>query len=145
MEILLFLLEIILSLAFEGAAEISGHKIKKARQKKYDAKVACARISGTPDPEALEPFSWVGSVIYYAGLGMIFGVTSLFLFPNSFIKSANGRLVYLFLTPVIAGMAMSLIGRVRDKNGEEPIRLDNFFYGFLFALSMALLRYYMAV
>ena len=153
MEILYFLLdllveivpELVVSLFVEGAVEVGGHKLKKARKKKYAAKVALARAAGDPDPEEPEPFGWVKSVILYASLGLVFGTVSLVFFPNSFIKAANVRLAYLFLAPVIAGMAMSLAGRIRDKNGEEPIRLDNFFYGFLFAFAMAFLRYYVAV
>jgi hypothetical protein len=153
LEILFFLLEILgeilleflLSLFFEGAVEVSGHKVQKSRKKRFDARVQRALISGEPEPEPPEPFSWVISVLLYFILGLAFGIISLLLFPDPFIKSADIRLIYLFAAPIAAGMVMSLVGRVRDKNGEEPIRLDNFFYGFLFALAMNLVRYYFAV
>ena len=152
MEILLFILEIVLDIGFEflvsfflgGVAEVGGHKVKKIRKKRFAAKVARARAAGEPEPEEPEPFGWFSAVLFYAVLGFLFGAASLLMFPESYIKTANGRLVYLFLAPLTVGMAMSLIGRVRNKNGEEPIRLDNFFYGFLFAFVMTLLRHYVA-
>ena len=155
-----FLLELLLSLFFEGAVELSGHKLKKSRKKRHAARVARARDSGkqeleseepeseeleTQEPGLPEPFSWVISVFVYFVLGLVSGFISLLAFPDSFIKSGSARLISLFAAPIAAGMVMSLVGRVRDKNGEEPIRLDNFFYGFLFALAMTLMRYYLAV
>ncbi|PKL44208.1 MAG: hypothetical protein CVV41_06120 [Candidatus Riflebacteria bacterium HGW-Riflebacteria-1] len=164
-----FLLELLLSLFFEGAVELSGHKLKKSRKKRHAARGARAQDSGkqeleseepeseeleseepeseeleTQEPELPEPFSWVISVFVYFVLGLVSGFISLLAFPDSFIKSGSARLISLFAAPIAAGMVMSLVGRVRDKNGEEPIRLDNFFYGFLFALAMTLMRYYLA-
>lgn len=139
------LLELFLNLFVEGAVEVGGHKLKKSRKKKYAARVTRARDAGELEPEPPEPFSWVISVFFYFVLGLTFGTISLLFFPNSFVKAANARLVSLFAVPIAAGMVMSLVGRARDKNGEEPIRLDNFFYGFLFALAMNLMRYYLAV
>jgi hypothetical protein len=39
---------------------------------------------------------------------------------------------------------MALIGIWRDRRGQEPIRLDRFAYGYLFALSLALVRFFLA-
>ncbi|OGK08222.1 MAG: hypothetical protein A2W80_14280 [Candidatus Riflebacteria bacterium GWC2_50_8] len=139
------LLEFGISSFFGGLAEVSEHNVKKLRKKKFDARVARARAAGEPEPEPPKPFSWAGAMAGYAILGILFGVLSLLLFPHSFIKTASGRLFYLFFAPTVAGMGMSLVGRVREKKGEEPIRLDNFYYGFLFTFAMTLVRYYIAV
>ncbi len=144
-EILLFLaefvLEFFLNMIFEGVTEVGAHKVKKARQKKYDARVEKARAEGLELPEEPEEVEVISSVFIYSGLGVLFGVLSVFVFPTSFIKNQNARLAYLLLAPLAAGMMMSMVGRVRNKRGEEPVRLDNFAFAFLFAFCMAGIRY----
>ncbi|MBI2088406.1 MAG: hypothetical protein HYT78_06625 [Deltaproteobacteria bacterium] len=74
-------------------------------------------------------------------LGGIAGVISLLFFPRLFIKPRWARWLNLILSPIAAGGAMSLIGAHRRKKGQSVIRLDSFAYGFLFALSMAMVRF----
>lgn len=139
-----FLLQVFISFFFEGAVELGGHSLKKARKKRHEGRVARAQAAGEPEPEEPEPFSWVVAVVIYGGLGLLSGVLSIEIFPHPFVKQHNARLVMLFLAPTAVGMMMSLIGRIRDRNGEEPIRLDNFCYGFLFAFMLNFVRYYLA-
>ena len=138
------LLEILLSFFFEGAVEVGGHSLKKSRKKRHASRVARAQAAGEPEPEEPEPFSWVTSVIIYGSFGMLSGVLSIEIVPYPIVKQHSARLVMLFLAPAVVGMMMSLIGRIRYKNGEEPIRLDNFCYGFLFAFMLNFIRYYLA-
>ena len=77
----------------------------------------------------------------YAVLGALVGAGSLFFFQTLFIRSPSGRLVNLVATPVLAGLGMSLIGWIRTRSGREIIRLDQFAYGWIFALGMALVRF----
>ncbi len=88
-------------------------------------------------PEQSPIFSFIG----YALFGAILGGISLWIFPCYFIRSPGLRLLNLFGTPLMAGLTMSMIGRWRQSHGRDVIRLDSFFYGFVFAFSMAIIRY----
>jgi len=78
----------------------------------------------------------------YTLWGAILGGLSLWAFPNSFIDRPEYRILNLFITPIVAGLAMALIGRRRRKRGQDRIKLDSFSYGALFALSTALVRFF---
>ena len=77
-------------------------------------------------------------------MGTVIGALSLWLFPRSFIRDATFREVNLFVTPVAVGIAMSLVGRIRLKNGQDLEQLDRFGYAFTFAFAMAFVRFYWA-
>ncbi len=81
------------------------------------------------------------AVAGYTLWGLLAGGISLLIFPNSAIHNPDLRLANLFVTPVLAGGAMMLLGRLRAKKGQDLVRLDRFGYGFLFAFTMALVRY----
>ena len=76
--------------------------------------------------------------------GAIIGGLSLLVFRQSLIQQPVHRMLNLLFTPVIAGLAMSILGAYRRRKGQELLRIDSFFYGYLFALGMALVRYYFA-
>ena len=50
----------------------------------------------------------------------------------------------LAVTPVLAGLAMGVLGAWRQRRGQELLRLDRFAYGYLFALALALVRFVLA-
>ncbi len=77
---------------------------------------------------------------FYVSLGAGLGLTSLFIFPDHFIKNPALRIVNLIVTPVLAGLLMSLVGHLRRRRGQDPIQLDRFLYGFSFAAAMAFVR-----
>jgi hypothetical protein len=77
----------------------------------------------------------------YCLFGLIFGGLSLLIFPKSFVRSENFHGVSLLITPVLAGLAMSAIGKLRERQGKTLLRLDSFVYGFIFAFPMALIRF----
>lgn len=85
--------------------------------------------------------AWLASLGYVL-MGSIAGGISLLIFPASIIHSAAIRWVNLLLTPIFAGMAMVAIGSWRARRGQELVRINRFAYGFLFALSMALIRHF---
>lgn len=77
----------------------------------------------------------------YTLWGVLAGGVSLIVFPHSTIRAPGLRLVNLLVTPVLAGVAMMLLGRLREKKGQPLVRLDRFGYAFLFAFTMSLMRY----
>jgi hypothetical protein len=77
--------------------------------------------------------------------GAAAGGLSLLIFPHSPIANPDLRLANLFVTPVLLGAAMMLVGKVREKKGQDLVRLDRFGYAFVFAFAMALVRFVWAV
>ena len=89
-------------------------------------------------PKPLHP---ILAGICYLIFGAVAGLLSLLLLPHLMIDSAVGRVANLVVTPVSAGLFMSLVGVWRRRRGEDVVRLDRFAYGFLFAMAMALVRF----
>jgi hypothetical protein len=90
-----------------------------------------------------KPNPWMASLGYVI-LGAIAGGISLWLFPKHLISGYSLQLLNLALTPVLSGAAMGALGHWRNAKGQVLLRLDRFAYGYLFALSMALLRFQFA-
>jgi hypothetical protein len=122
MEVLVGLLFLILQLLFEGLAELGLESIREA-----------VRPSRPPQP--------VFAVFGYALLGALFGLLSLWPFPNSFTHHTWLRIANLIITPVVAGFAMVALGRWRMRRGQGGLYLHRFGYGLLFALTFALVRF----
>ena len=81
------------------------------------------------------------STIGFALWGIAAGALSLWLFPTSYIQDPLFRRLNLIVTPVAVGFLMTLIGKIRVKNGENLLRIDRFGYAFVFAFAMALVRF----
>jgi hypothetical protein len=88
-----------------------------------------------------KPFHPWLAAIGYGIFGAIAGAVSLWAFPLLFISTQWLRISNLIATPVIAGLMMERLGAWREKKDQETMRLDTFAYGFIFALSMALVRF----
>ncbi|MBC7743161.1 MAG: hypothetical protein H7061_13255 [Bdellovibrionaceae bacterium] len=84
------------------------------------------------------------AAVGYMFIAFILGGVSILLWPQHLIKDPDVRLKSLFITPIIAGYVMSQRGRILRLKQKNPIRLDSFIYGFLFALIFSLLRFYAA-
>lgn len=82
------------------------------------------------------------AAIGYLMFGAILGGISLLVFPNSFVRSESFHGISLFISPILAGFFMSLIGRIRKQQGKSLLRLDSFIYGFLFAFPIAAVRFF---
>lgn len=78
--------------------------------------------------------------IGYFLFGVITGFLSLLVFEKSFIADPSLRIANLIIAPTLAGLAMAWIGKLRSKRGSQPIRLERFSYGFLFAFAISLVR-----
>lgn len=113
--------EFILGFVFEALSEVGLHAFRKRSER--------------PAPRP-----WV-AIAGYVLLGAACGALSLWLFPGFFVKSHAGRIVSLVATPILAGLAMSMLGAWRRARGEELLRLDRFAYGYAFALAMAAVRF----
>ena len=86
---------------------------------------------------------------WFAGLGYLLlgsavGGISLLFARSTLIHNSTLRFINLFLTPLLAGLVMALIGRLREQKGQQVVRLDRFTYGFIFAFGMALIRFFFA-
>jgi hypothetical protein len=76
----------------------------------------------------------------YFSFGFAVGGASLFLFPHPVFHPSKFHGISLLVSPVLTGMAMSLIGSMIRRRGREPVRIESFGYGFAFALGMAIIR-----
>lgn len=93
------------------------------------------------EPFRRPPKPWLAA-IGYALLGTIAGGISLLILPHLFVPLHNLQLMNVALTPIAAGLAMMAMGAWRRRRDQELIRLDKFAYGYLFALTMALVRFH---
>lgn len=82
-------------------------------------------------------YATVGFII----VGAIVGGVSLLILPFSLIDEPFFRNINLFLTPVLLGFMMTLIGKLRQKKGQDLVRIDRFGYAFAFAFAMGLVRF----
>jgi hypothetical protein len=117
--ILEFFGEFLLQLLLEALAELGAHWLYDAARK--------------------PPNRWLAAFAY-ALLGAGLGGLSLQIFPANFVPGP-WRVANLVLTPIVAGLAMCLAGHWRARRGHAVLRIDRFAYGYLFALSLALVRY----
>jgi hypothetical protein len=117
--------EIILQVVFEALAEAGLHVFRDRRK----------TSSGHSQP-------WLAAIGYVL-FGAIAGAISLWVMPTLFITSQAGRIANLVITPVASGLAMVAIGSLRKRRrGNEMLpRIDRFGFAFIFALTMALVRY----
>ena len=89
-------------------------------------------------PEPIHP--WLAA-LGYSIFGATAGAVSLLVLPALFISAPWLRIVNVIATPIASGLMMERLGVWREKKEQETIRLDTFAYGFIFALSMALVRF----
>ena len=118
--ILQFLGEIVLQIVIECLSEFGLHTFAESSEKPRNAFV---------------------SVLLYTIFGTIAGALSVLILPHSFIANLVLREANVHITPVIAGAVMMLVGRCLDKRGQVRFGIARFGYAFVFAFSMALIRF----
>ncbi|WP_300439202.1 hypothetical protein [Zoogloea sp.] len=96
------------------------------------------------EPLRAPPNPWLVAV-GYAIFGATIGGLSLWPFPSNFVQAPDLRITNLVATPVVVGALMSTIGSRRSRRGQQVLRIDRFAYGYVFALSLALVRFWFAV
>ena len=94
------------------------------------------------EPFQKPPSPWLAA-IGYALFGAIFGGLSLLAFPNNLVPQ-SWRIINMVITPLAVGGIMVLLGVWRAKRGQPVLRIDRFSYGYLFALSLAFIRFQFA-
>ena len=82
---------------------------------------------------------WLAAV-GYALFGAAIGGLSLLVVGHSLVP-ASLRLANLLLTPLAVGGTMALLGAWRARRGQQVLRIDRFLYGYLFALTLGMVRY----
>ena len=116
-----FLGEILLQFAFESLSELGLHGLAETFEKRRN------------------PFL---STIGFALWGGLAGGLSLLIMPRSFISDLGLCEANVLVTPLlVGGGAMVLIGRLRDRKGQNRVGIDRFGYAFVFAFSMAVVRF----
>ena len=80
----------------------------------------------------------------YIILASISAGISLYFFSIHYVKRSELRLINLIISPLLVGGLMGVRGRFLVKKQKEPIRIDSFFYGYLFAITFALIRFFFA-
>ena len=79
----------------------------------------------------------------YAIFGAVAGGISLLIFPMHLV-SIGFRVANLVVTPIAVGLLMCAIGIWRLRRDQPVLRIDRFAYGYIFALSLALIRFWFA-
>ena len=130
-EILVAFLEVLLEnfveAAFEFAAEFIGAIIWRGFAAVFDAS------------EFKNP--WL-AYIGYVFLGGVAGGMSLLIFPHPLVHPSRIPGLSVVISPVLAGLGMSILGSTLRKRNKKTMQIESFGYGFAFALGMALVRFF---
>lgn len=94
------------------------------------------------EPFRNSPNPWLASLGFLL-FGALLGGLSLLVFNDHFMPAAY-RLINLMLTPVAVGACMAALGAWRARRGDPVLRIDRFAYGYLFALSFGVVRFFFA-
>ena len=116
-----FLLEIVLQFVFEWLTQLGWRSVADVFNRR-------------PHPV----FSTIGAAI----MGAVAGGISLLIVSDAVIDDPNLRIVNLAVTPIVVGLLMVAIGRLRARKGEEIQALDRFHLAALFAFMMGMVRYF---
>lgn len=100
-------------------------------------------LHSVAEPLRKPPNPWLAA-IGYALFGAAAGGVSLWLFPAHLIAGDALRVLNLLVTPIAVGLLMCAMGAWRARRGEAVLRIDRFAYGYLFALCLALIRFWFA-
>jgi hypothetical protein len=117
-----FLAEVALNVVAEGLAEAGLHAL-------------AAPFERRPHPLA--------AVVGYVLFGAVAGALSSLLVSELLIEDQTLAMVNLAVSPVLAGLSMMGVRALRARRGQPLIRLDSFFYGWLFAAAFVLTRFAM--
>ena len=125
-----FIFELIFQLFFEvvlqGIFELGGRGI-----------VAIFRRDGS----AVNP--WI-VICGYIEIGSIAGGLSVWLIPMHLLKSPGLQILNLAMTPIVLGFIFEIFGQWKTSSDKQRYAVDRFSYGFTFALTMGLVRYFFA-
>src|SRR5580704_5144748 len=103
-----FLLEVFLEAAFEFAAESLGALLLRGVSAVFDTS------------EFKNP---VLAAIGYVFLGGVAGGLSLLVFPHPLVHRSRIPGLSVFVSPILAGLGMSLVGSVLRQRNRKPIQI----------------------
>lgn len=83
------------------------------------------------------------TTLIFAVLGVAAGFLSVAIFPHPLVHPSHFHGVSLLISPVVTGLAMGLVGRTIQRRGRMPVRIESFSYGFVFALAIAIVRFFL--
>jgi hypothetical protein len=131
LELLFWLLELFLEFffeaAFEFAAELLGSLIWRGVAAVFDK------------TEFKNPAL---ACIGYVFLGGVVGGVSLLFFPHPLVHPSRVPGLSVVISPILAGLGMSLVGSTLRKRNKKAMQIESFGYGFAFAFGMALVRFF---
>jgi hypothetical protein len=78
----------------------------------------------------------------YLLLGFACGGISVFFSPHPLIHPSKFHGISLLISPILTGLVMAQVGVLRQKKDQRAVRIESFWYGFTFALGMALVRFF---
>lgn len=120
--VLQLVLEIVVQVFGEALAEFGVHCVSEVFERR-------------PNPW----MAGIGYVVLGSGIGWLSAWIVPALITSPLLRAAN-----LIVTPLVAGATTAMIGSWRRRRQQQLVGLDRFAYGYLFALSMALVRLYLA-
>jgi hypothetical protein len=82
----------------------------------------------------------VVAAVGYILLASLFALLSLWPFPHSFVRHDWLRIANLLVAPPMTGLVAVMLGQWRRKRGQQQLYFHRFGYGYLFALTFALVR-----
>jgi hypothetical protein len=91
--------------------------------------------------KAILDFGPVASAAGVVLLGTISGACSYVIFPHPLFHPSKVHGLSLIVSPVIAGLFMSQLGRYFRRRGAETIPIESFALGSTFAFAMAVVRF----
>jgi hypothetical protein len=83
------------------------------------------------------------ATVVFGLLGVSFGFLSVWFFPHHLVHPTRVHGISLLISPILTGLLMGQIGRSVRRWGRQPLRIESFAYGFIFALAMALVRFWL--
>jgi formate hydrogenlyase subunit 3/multisubunit Na+/H+ antiporter MnhD subunit len=115
-----FIFEVLLQLVFEIVEAVFSSGVKRSRQTRLPL--------------------WLSAIVY-TGLGVFAGFVSVWMFPQAFLHGSIARIANLLLTPVLMGFLAGAFAAWRGGD-QQGIFLNRFACAYLFALSMAIVRFF---
>jgi hypothetical protein len=139
-EILFEILSALVSLLLEALLELAAEAV-------LDLLLRGAAHALTGLFKAAEDRNPVFAALGFALLGVLAGALSIHVFPHPLVHRQHPSKFHgisLVLSPIATGLAMSLLGSILRRRGKKVVPIESFWFGFAFALGMALVRFFFA-
>jgi hypothetical protein len=85
------------------------------------------------------------ATVTFGLVGVSLGFLSVWLFPHHLVHPTRIHGISLLVSPILAGLLMAQVGRTVRRWGRQSVRIESFGYGFVFALAMGLVRFWLVL